>query len=144
MSSGIPNSPAWFPVAVQALVVIAGTEGTCSSGAMAQDLKAHAVFVRRVLAQLVRAEIVQAHEGRDGGYRLARSADNITLAEVYRAVKIPDITTKDTVCSKGVSGHVQNVLDEIRVEGERCLLEVLSHHTLASVLERVDISRHLA
>jgi Rrf2 family transcriptional repressor of oqxAB len=144
MSSGIPNSPAWFPVAVQALVVIAGTEGTCSSSAMAQDLKAHAVFVRRVLAQLVRAEIVQAHEGRDGGYRLARSADNITLAEVYRAVKIPDTTTKDTVCSKGVSGHVQNVLDEIGVEGERRLLEVLSHHTLASVLERVDISRHLA
>ena len=144
MSLGIPNSPAWFPVAVQALVVIAGTEGTCSSSAMAQDLKAHAVFVRRVLAQLVRAEMVEAREGRAGGYRLARSADNITLAEVYQAVKIPDTTTKDTVCSNGVSTHVQNVLDEIGVEGERRLLEVLSHYTLASVLERVDISRHLA
>ena len=111
---------------------------------MAQDLKAHAVFVRRVLAQLVRAEIVEAREGRAGGYRLARSEDNITLAEVYQAVKVPDTTTKDTICCNGVSTHVQNVLDEIGVEGERRLLEVLSHHTLASVLERVDISRHLA
>jgi Rrf2 family protein len=139
MSSGIPNSPAWFPVAVQALVVIAGTEGACSSGAMAQDLKAHAVFVRRVLAQLVRAEIVQAREGRDGGYRLARSADNITLAEVYQAVKTPD-TSEDTVCSKGVNTRVQNVLDEIGVEVEQRLLEVLGSYTLASIVDRVTIS----
>ncbi|HEX6484953.1 MAG TPA: Rrf2 family transcriptional regulator [Ktedonobacteraceae bacterium] len=143
MSSGIPNSPAWFPVAVQALVVIAGTEGMCSSSAMAQDLKAHAVFVRRVLAQLVRAEIVQVREGRDGGYRLARSADDITLAEVYQAVKIPD-TSEGTVCSETVNARVQNVLDEIGVEAELRLLEVLGHHTLASVLERVDRSNHPA
>lgn len=143
MSSGIPNSPAWFPVAVQALVVIAGTEGMCSSSAMAQDLKAHAVFVRRVLAQLVRAEIVQVREGRDGGYRLARSADDITLAEVYQAVKIPD-TSEGTVCSDTVNTRVQNVLDEIGVEAELRLLEVLGHHTLASVLERVDRSNHPA
>lgn len=143
MSSGIPNSPAWFPVAVQALVVIAGTEGMCSSSAMAQDLKAHAVFVRRVLAQLVRAEIVQVREGRDGGYRLARSADDITLAEVYQAVKIPD-TSEGTVCSDTVNARVQNVLDEIGVEAELRLLEVLGHHTLASVLERVDRSNHPA
>ena len=143
MSSGIPNTPAWFPVAVQALVVIASTEGRCSSNTMAQDLKAHAVFVRRVLAQLVRVDIVQAHEGRDGGYRLARSAENITLAEVYQAVKIAD-TSEDTVCSSGVNARVQNVLDEIGVEAEQRLLEVLKHYTLASVLERVAISSHPA
>ena len=143
MSSGIRNSPAWFPVALQALVVIAETEGTCSSSAMAQDLKAHAVFVRRVLAQLVRAKIVQAHEGRDGGYRLARSADNITLAEVYQAVKIPD-TSDDTDCSNRMNTRVRNVLDEIGIEAEQRLLEILCHYTLASVLERVDVSNHPA
>src|SRR5258708_29315284 len=100
MRSGIPHPPGWFPVAVQALVAIAGTEGHCSSAAMAQDLNAHAVFVRRVLAQLARANIVQAREGRDGGYRLARSADQITLAEVYQAVKVAD-AAEDIACSGG-------------------------------------------
>jgi Rrf2 family protein len=124
-------------VAVQALVAIAGTEGRCSSVAMAQDLNAHAVFVRRVLAQLARANIVQAHEGRDGGYRLARSADQITLAEVYQAVKVAD-AAEETAC--GVHARVKGVLDEIEAEAEQHLLEVLGQHTLTSVLDRVTTS----
>ncbi len=136
MSLGIPHRPGWFPIAVQALVVIAGTEGTCSSTIMAQDLKAHAVFVRRVLAQLVRANIVQAREGRDGGYRLTRSAEHITLAEVYQAVKVVD-PLAETACSNGVNVHVQAILNEVGAEAEQHLLEVLGHYTLASILERV-------
>ncbi|HYL41756.1 MAG TPA: Rrf2 family transcriptional regulator [Ktedonobacteraceae bacterium] len=137
MSLGISHGPGWFPVAVQALVVIAETEGPCSSSTMAQDLKAHAVFVRRVLAYLVRANIVRAREGRDGGYRLARSAEDITLAEVYQAVKLAD-QQGDTACSSGVNARVQPVLDEIGAEVEHRLLEILGHYTLASILERVE------
>jgi len=125
-------------MAVQALVAIAGTEGHCSSAAMAHDLNAHAVFVRRVLAQLARANIVQAREGRDGGYRLAHSADQITLAEVYQAVKVAD-AAEDAACG-GVNARVRGVLDEIEAEAEQHLLEVLGQHTLASVLERVTTS----
>ena len=76
----------WFPVAVQALVYLAQPEVACSSSAMAPELNVHAVFLRRVLAQLGRANLIEAREGRDGGHRLARSPEQITLAEVYRAV----------------------------------------------------------
>ena len=118
MSSGISHGPGWFPVAVQALVVIAETDGSCSSSAMAQDLKAHAVFLRRVLAHLVRANLVRAREGRDGGYRLARSADHITLAEIYQAVTVADQQEEDTACSSGVNARVQIVLDEVGADNE--------------------------
>src|SRR5207244_10998818 len=90
MRVGISHGPGWFPVAVQALVVLAETDGPCSSSSMAQDLKAHAVYLRRVLAQLVRANLIQAREGRGGGCRLARSADDITRAQVSRAVAVTD------------------------------------------------------
>jgi Rrf2 family transcriptional regulator, repressor of oqxAB len=140
MSSGISHGPGWFPVAVQALVVIAETDKPCPSSAMAQGLKAHAVFVRRVLAHLVRANIVQAREGRDGGYRLARPADHITLAEVYQAVTVADLQEENTACS-GVNARVQIVLDAVGAEAEQRLLELLGRYTLASVLERVAISR---
>jgi Rrf2 family transcriptional regulator, repressor of oqxAB len=139
--SSISNNPAWFPVAVQALVVIAGTDGLCSSSTMAQDLKAHAVFVRRVLAQLARANIVQAREGRDGGYRLARSAERITLADVYQAVKLAE-PQDGSACSSGLNARVQTILDEVGAEAEQRLLEALGQQTLASVLERVAISQH--
>ena len=137
MRLGISRSPGWFPVAVQALVVLAQTDGPCSSSSMAQDLKAHAVFLRRVLAHLVRANLIQAREGRDGGYRLARSAEQITLAEVYQAVNVTD-PAEHTDGTSGVNAQVQVILDEIRAEAEQCLLEVLERSTLASVLERVD------
>ena len=109
MSIGNSHSPGWFSVAVQALVVFAETDGPCSSSAMAQDLKAHAVYLRRVLSQLVRANLIQAREGRDGGYRLARSPEQISLAEVYQAVKAVD-PMKDTSSRSGVTGrHVQPI-----------------------------------
>ena len=136
MSLGISHSPGWFPVAVQALVVIAGTEGLCSSNTMAHDLRAHAVFVRRVLAQLVRANIVQAREGRDGGYRLARSADHITLAEIYQAVKSTD-PQEDAACNSAMNQHVQHILAEVEAEVEQRLLEVLDQYTLASILKHI-------
>jgi len=108
---------------------------------MAQDLKAHAVFLRRVLAQLVHANLIQAREGRDGGYRLARSADHITLAEVYQAVAVTD-PAEHTASVGGVNAQVLTVLNEIGAEAEHYLLDLLSHNTLASVLERVGISDH--
>src|SRR5579864_6280000 len=132
----ISTSSGWFQVAVQALVVIAGTEGLCSSHRMAQDLNAHAVFVRRVLAQLARANIVRAREGRDGGYRLARSAEHITLAEIYQALKQAE-PQADTACSSSVNARVQIALDEVGAEAEQLLLASLGQHTLASVIERV-------
>ncbi len=136
MHLGISHGPGWFPVAVQALVVIAETNEPCSSNTIAQDLKAHAVFLRRVLAQLVRANLIQAREGRDGGYRLARSAEHITLAEVYQAVNVAG-PAEHTAGTSSVNARVQAVLDEIEAEAEQRLLEVLGRSTLASVLECV-------
>jgi len=143
MSVGISHGPGWFPVAVQALVILAETDGSCSSNTMAQDLKAHAVFLRRVLAHLVRAGLIQAREGRDGGYRLARSAEHITLAEVYQAVTVADPSER-TAGTCGVNARVQTVLDEIGAEAEQRLLEVLCRYTLASVLDRIAISGRLS
>jgi Rrf2 family protein len=103
---------------------------------MAQDLKTHAVFVRRVLAQLVRTNIVEAREGRDGGYRLARSTEEITLADVYKAVKVAE-PQDDASYHDGVNAHIQTILNEVGDEAEQHLIDALKQHTLASVLERM-------
>jgi Rrf2 family transcriptional regulator, repressor of oqxAB len=136
VSTGVLLGPKWFHIAVQALVVLAGSpEVECSSATIAQDLKAHAAFLRRVLAQLVRAQIVEAREGRDGGYRLARPPDRIVLVDVYQAVKL-SAPPEDAVPSSGLNPDVAAALDEIGAEAEHRLLEVLSQYTIASVMER--------
>jgi Rrf2 family transcriptional repressor of oqxAB len=126
----------WFLVAVQALVVLAETNGLCSSSTMALGLKAHAVFVRRVLTHLVHANIIQAREGRDGGYRLARPPETITLAQIFQAVRLED-QLGETGELSGENAQIQAVLHDIDLEAERQVLLILQQHTLASVLARV-------
>jgi Rrf2 family protein len=52
--------------------------------ATAQELPAP--MLEQLLLQLRRAGLVEARRGRHGGYRLARPAASITVAEVLRAV----------------------------------------------------------
>lgn len=134
MDSQILDCFGWFRVAVQALVVIAESDGACSSTVIAQEVKAHATFCRRVMAQLVPAHLVVAREGRDGGYRLARPAHSITLAEVYQAVKPASQPERITTCQPE-NARIQHLLDEVATEVEHALMAKLEGYTLASLME---------
>ena len=46
-------------------------------------------FLENILNELRHAGIVQSQRGSEGGYWLARSADDITVAEIIRAVEGP-------------------------------------------------------
>src|SRR4051812_19640219 len=76
----------WFAMAVHALALLARSPGGYPSAYLAGSVNPHAVFLRKVVAHLVRAGLVVAREGREGGYRLARPAERITLADVYRVM----------------------------------------------------------
>ena len=76
-----------FAMAVHALALLAHDEDGAPSEYIAGSVNTHAVFLRRVLRQLASAGLIEAREGRGGGYRLARPAGTITLAEVYRAME---------------------------------------------------------
>jgi Rrf2 family transcriptional repressor of oqxAB len=129
----------WFRVSVQILVMLAGKDEACSSAHLAEGLDAHAVFLRRVLAQLARANLVAAREGRDGGYRLARPADQITLADVFCAIhhvaasevaQSPDAGEAEDFDPTGV----EPLLDAVGQEVEQQALGVFQRHTIASLV----------
>jgi len=134
-----PVNLGWFAIAVQALVFLSQADEVCPSATIAGNLRSHAVFMRRVLAQLVRARIVEAREGRDGGYRLARPAGEITLAEVYRAVKSsapPELSPADNGqgCALGVG--MSAAFAEVMAETEGRILNVLERHTIGELAAR--------
>ena len=67
-------------------------------------------FLERILGDLRRGGVVTSVRGRSGGYRLARSADEITLADVIRAVDGPLVTVRDERDRKSTrlnSSHVR-------------------------------------
>jgi len=128
----------WFRVAVQALAVIAASDGACPSAAIAQDLASHAAFLRRVLAQLVRSGIVEAQEGRAGGYRLARPTADVTLADIYMAVRLAGAASQCASAGACPPGGLTTVLDEIAAETDQAVVETLARHSLASVVGRAE------
>ena len=134
MSTKTPIGPAWFWVSVQALVFLATTGRACPSTTIAQDLKTHAVFLRRVMAQLVRAELVEAREGRDGGYRLARPSSEITLADVFLAIRSIN-QGEEEVCIRCSNQAAQNVMAQVKQDLEHANLEVLGRYTISSLIQ---------
>jgi Rrf2 family protein len=77
--------------ALRALIEIAGrTEGGPVSAeeiGRLQDIP-HG-FLQAILADLRRAGVVVSQRGQSGGWRLGRSADEVTIADVIRAVDGP-------------------------------------------------------
>ncbi|HEU4384111.1 MAG TPA: SUF system Fe-S cluster assembly regulator [Anaeromyxobacteraceae bacterium] len=57
--------------------------------------------VGKILKQLARAGLVISHRGRNGGYALARSSDEISVAEVINAIEGPIGITE---CGTEVAG----------------------------------------
>ena len=53
-------------------------------------------YLPSILAELKRAFLVTSHRGPDGGYSLQRPADEITLADVMRAVDGPLVKVHDS------------------------------------------------
>lgn len=77
--------------AVRAMLELAATEGgePLKGEAIAEAQQVPMRFLENILGELRHAGLVHSRRGADGGYWLAREADDITVAEVIRAVEGP-------------------------------------------------------
>jgi Rrf2 family protein len=121
--------------AVRALLALAAGEdaaATAQSLAAAQELPRK--FLEAILSDLRRAGIVRSQRGADGGYRLARGADEVTVGDVIRAVDGPLAGVRgerpESAAYAGVAEHLQTVWVALRAAVRNVLDEV----TLADVL----------
>lgn len=82
--------------AVRAAVVIARAGAEVMSAESVADAQGiPASFLEGILASLRRAGIVTSRRGAAGGYRLAKAADTISIADVIRAVDGPLVYVRD-------------------------------------------------
>lgn len=137
----------WFAVAAHALALVASSKVNYPSAQIAASLNTHPVFTRRVLTVLVKNGLLKAHEGREGGYRLTRPADQITLADVYKAVGAteliaPSPNEPDPLCPVGAG--IQTAFGEVVADVELACLEVLSWRTVADLADRAVTVGRLA
>jgi len=105
--------------------VVAGSVNTSSS------------FVRRVLAKLSRAGLVETATGKNGACWLARAPRKISLLEIYRAVGAPKafaIHQYPVEKRCPVSCHIKSALALVLDETQQALEQRLSRISLARVI----------
>ncbi len=75
--------------AIRAMLALArsGDDGPLSVRRVAAEMDIPARFLPQVMTDLGRAGLVRAEAGRNGGYRLARTAADIDLLEIIDAVE---------------------------------------------------------
>lgn len=95
-------------------------------------------FVEAILGELRRASIVRSQRGADGGYALARPADEITLGSVIRAVDGPLAEVRGLrpheTAYEGVAQHLPDVWIAVRTSLRRVLDETTLAHVLTGKL----------
>jgi len=100
--------------------------------AEAQDIPLQ--FLEHILLELKHAGIVRARRGAKGGYWLARPADDITIAEVVRAVEGPiahvQSSPPEAIEYRGNAEHLQKVWIAVRAS----LRQVVEQVTLADLI----------
>jgi Rrf2 family protein len=100
--------------------------------AEAQDIPLQ--FLEHILLELKHAGIVRARRGAKGGYWLARPADEVTIADIVRAVEGPiahvQSAPPESIEYRGNAEHLQEVWIAVRAS----LRTVLEHVTLADLV----------
>ena len=93
-------------------------------------------FLENILLELRRAEIVASQRGAEGGYRLAKPAEDVGVADVIRAVEGPIATVRgsrpEDVEYTGTAAPLRDVWIDLRTS----MRGVLEETSLADLVER--------
>jgi Rrf2 family transcriptional regulator, repressor of oqxAB len=135
---GVNIGPPRFKIAVHAIVWLAKSGSLLSSAMIANQVHSHATFMRRVMQALANAGIVESKGGREGGYILRKSADQITLGEIYYAVSTGSAEPEfDVNC--GEAGEQLDVeIEKILHEAEQRTVDYLQQYTITDVMNRIE------
>jgi Rrf2 family protein len=112
----------------------AADEGPVKGGVLAEAQDIPLQFLEHILLELKHHGIVRARRGAKGGYWLAKPADEVTVADIVRAVEGPiahvQSTPPEAIEYRGNSESLQDVWIAVRAN----LRAVLEEVTLADLV----------
>jgi Rrf2 family protein len=130
-----------FPIAVHIMAVLGCRTGKGTPSAMlAASVNTSPSFVRRVLARLSKAGLVETAIGKSGACWLARNAKAISLLDIYVAVDAPKAFSihgyrEQKACP--VSCHIKQALDRALSKTQKAMETSLAEISLAKIVSQV-------
>ena len=120
--------------AVRALCSLAAAESPLTAEALATSQGLPSKFLESILNDMRRSGLLTSQRGPDGGYRLARPASEITVADVIRPLDGPLAEIRglrpEAAAYEGAAEHLQAVWVAVRAS----LRSVLDQVTIASIV----------
>lgn len=127
-----------FAIAVHLMAGLANQCGKdVKSGDLAKSVNTSPSFVRRVLAKLSKAGLVETATGKAGSCWLARDANAISLLDIYAAVEAPKAFSIHNYAEQKqcrVSCHIKAALEKALTRTQKALEASLAEISLAEIL----------
>jgi Rrf2 family protein len=99
--------------------------------ATAQDIPLN--FLENILGELRHAGIVRSHRGAEGGFRLAKPADQVSVADIIRAVEGPLASVRGAPPEEATYPGASAALPRVWIAVRASLRKVVEHVTVADV-----------
>lgn len=132
-----------FPLAVHTLLFVAvlSPKRRVTSALVAESTRANSVTVRNIFLKLAEAGIVVTEAGKNGGVKLARSAESISLWDIYQAVETNDaeeiFKLHETESDCPVGKNLYTVLYPHVSEAINVMAEEMGKVTLSSLIDEL-------
>lgn len=133
-----------FSVSVQIMMTLASHEQELiNSEFLAAVLKTNATFVRKLVVNMVNAELILSFRGKGGGIKLAKRPDKISLKEIYLASMeekpLLNVHKKPITKACSVSCCIEDVLEEIITGIENSTQKYLASKHLSDLMKQVPV-----
>lgn len=130
-----------FGIAVHALVYLNHKRTRESSESIAKNVCTNPARIRKVMAQLRRAGLVETREGAEGGFLFVKEAEQVTLLDVLDAVGIrliePAWRSGDADMKCLIASGMAAAMDEVYGRLNRVCAETLAHITIADMDKKI-------
>jgi Rrf2 family protein len=120
--------------AVRAMLAITAEHPTLvKAGALAAAQDIPLSFLQGILLDLRRAGLLHSHRGVDGGYQLARPAEQVSVGDVVRAVGGARTTVRGQPTTTATYHGAANGLGDVWIAVEAAIEGVVDHRMLAEL-----------
>lgn len=130
-----------FAIAVHTLALMANYQTKpVKSEYIACLVKTNAVVIRRLLCELSRANLIESQSGANGGSWLKKSAQDISLWEIYQAVEVGEVFALHKPAAEAncqISCNIAEVLTEIQINIDSAIEQSLSEIKLSDILQKL-------
>ncbi|MBB6372332.1 Rrf2 family transcriptional regulator [Chryseobacterium shigense] len=131
-----------FATAIHIMTLLAKSpQEWLTSEWMAGSININPVMVRKEISVLREVGLIVSRQGKEGGSQLAKSAEQISISEIYRAVKNTEVLGKknqnpNPACSVGK--EINNHLNTLFEETDKLVTQFLGDKSLKEFSEQFE------